>query len=146
MHSVLLFLQYLQNYEFEEAELDLKLGVIQQPLHKDTFYNTTISNSELHLYEDKTIDDFSQTLVENTKESCFIATAVYGSYDHFDVATLRKFSDNILKPLILGRALIEFYYCFGPAWAEKFSHHNKTKRVVHTVLQKIVTGLKQVKG
>ncbi len=48
---------------------------------------------------------------------CFIATAVFGSYDHPTVKVLRGFRDGFLKKMPGGHALIDAYYQRGPALA-----------------------------
>jgi len=49
---------------------------------------------------------------------CFIATAVYGSYDHPDVIVLRRFRDTTLQSCVSGREFIAWYYRNGPEYAE----------------------------
>jgi ankyrin repeat protein len=52
---------------------------------------------------------------KNTKSSgCYIATAVYGSYDCPQVWILRRYRDNTLANNILGRLFIRAYYSIGP--------------------------------
>jgi hypothetical protein len=46
---------------------------------------------------------------------CYVATAVYGSYDCPEVWTLRRFRDQKLKSTRRGRAFIRLYYAFSPA-------------------------------
>ena len=48
------------------------------------------------------------------KDACYIATAVYGSYDCPEVWTLRRFRDNNLSKSLFGRAFIKIYYFFSP--------------------------------
>jgi hypothetical protein len=48
------------------------------------------------------------------RERCFVATAVYGSYDAPEVLTLRKFRDEVLRKSCAGRAFITLYYRYGP--------------------------------
>ncbi|MBF0671003.1 MAG: ankyrin repeat domain-containing protein [Salinibacterium sp.] len=45
---------------------------------------------------------------------CFIATAVYGSYDSSEVRVLRKFRDQHLARTLRGRAFIGIYYVTSP--------------------------------
>lgn len=47
-------------------------------------------------------------------KGCFIATAVYGSYDHDNVMILRKFRDEHLEPSRLGNLFCSSYYWFAP--------------------------------
>ncbi len=55
-----------------------------------------------------------QSRRKNSKDSCYIATAVYGSYDCPQVWTLRRYRDYVLKNSILGRGFIKFYYSTSP--------------------------------
>lgn len=53
---------------------------------------------------------------------CFVATAVYGSYDHPIVLDLRMFRDNWLQKREYGRKFIIWYYQEGPhlaSWISK---------------------------
>ena len=55
---------------------------------------------------------------------CYIATAVYGSYDCPQVWTLRRYRDNKLAQSWQGRVFIKFYYFFSPKMVQLFG---KTK-------------------
>lgn len=48
------------------------------------------------------------------KKGCYIATAVYGSYDTPEVWMLRRFRDQRLAHIALGRAFIAVYYRISP--------------------------------
>ena len=58
------------------------------------------------------------------KEGCYIATAVYGSYDCPQVWTLRRYRDNILSRNWYGRLFIRLYYTISPMLVKYFG---KTK-------------------
>jgi hypothetical protein len=45
---------------------------------------------------------------------CYIATALYGSYDCPQVWTLRRYRDQFLSRGIIGRAFIQVYYATSP--------------------------------
>jgi ribosomal protein L37AE/L43A len=45
---------------------------------------------------------------------CYIATAVYGSYDCPQVWTLRRYRDNFLAKSLCGRLFIHVYYAISP--------------------------------
>ena len=47
------------------------------------------------------------------KSGCYVATAVYGSYDCPEVWTLRRFRDNYLDNYLLGRMFIKLYYAIN---------------------------------
>ena len=61
----------------------------------------------------------------NTGKSggCYIATAVYGSYDCHQVWTLRRFRDNKLKNSLFGRIFIKLYYGISPKLVECFGNN-----------------------
>lgn len=53
------------------------------------------------------------------KEGCYIATAVYGSYDAPEVLVLRRFRDEFLQKIAIGRLFVRAYYALSPALAQK---------------------------
>ena len=53
---------------------------------------------------------------------CYVATAVYGSYDCPEVWTLRRFRDNVLAETWYGRLFIRFYYAVSPTAVKWFGN------------------------
>lgn len=51
---------------------------------------------------------------------CYIATAIYGSYDCPQVWTLRRFRDESLSQTLLGRVFISIYYALSPKLVSRF--------------------------
>lgn len=51
---------------------------------------------------------------------CYVATAVYGSYDCPQVWVLRRFRDNSLARSVSGRLFIKLYYAISPKLVEAF--------------------------
>lgn len=51
------------------------------------------------------------------KSGCFVATAVYGDYDHPVILDLRFFRDNYLDKKKRGKVFISWYYKHSPRWA-----------------------------
>ena len=76
------------------------------------------------------------------KDGCYIATAVYGSYDCPKVWTLRRFRDCQLKQTALGRAFVRCYYTISPTLVKRFGDVNWMKRLVRHPLDRLVTSLK----
>lgn len=72
------------------------------------------------------------------KEGCYIATAVYGSYDAPEVRTLRRFRDETLKKSAAGRLFIRVYYRFSPPIAQRLKHATKVNRLVRKMLDGFV--------
>ena len=56
----------------------------------------------------------------NSSGGCYIATAVYGSYDCPEVWTLRRYRDNFLASTWYGRTFIRIYYAISPAIVKWF--------------------------
>lgn len=54
------------------------------------------------------------------KSGCYIATAVYGSYNCPQVWTLRRFRDYRLAASLPGRAFIRLYYAVSPTLVRWF--------------------------
>ena len=75
------------------------------------------------------------------KEGCYIATAVYGSYDAPEVLVLRKFRDNVLKKSRGGRLFIKIYYALSPGLADKLRNHAFINAKVRGILDQIVKNL-----
>jgi hypothetical protein len=51
---------------------------------------------------------------------CYIATAVYGSYDCPQVWTLRRYRDCTLAESWFGRVFIHVYYAISPSLVKRF--------------------------
>lgn len=54
------------------------------------------------------------------KSGCYIATAVYGSYDCPQVWTLRRYRDKAMARHFCGRMFIRIYYFISPTLVKKF--------------------------
>jgi ankyrin repeat protein len=72
---------------------------------------------------------------------CYIATAVYNSYDAPEVLCLRRFRDETLSASIFGRLFIRIYYRFSPTIAEKLKKTRHINMFVRSVLDKVVVRL-----
>jgi len=72
------------------------------------------------------------------KAGCYIATAVYGSYDAPEVLTLKNFRDDVLTKSILGRLFVKLYYFFSPPIANKLKYANRINKIVKNLLNRIV--------
>lgn len=77
------------------------------------------------------------------KEGCYIATAVYGSYDAPQVLTLRRFRDEQLKKTALGRLFIRVYYRLSPPAAARLRNARHVNRLVRRCLDRWVQHLEQ---
>lgn len=85
-----------------------------------------------------------QTVVTTKSTSghgCYIATAVYGSYDCPNVWTLRRFRDNMLAPHWYGRAFIRCYYAISPTLVRWFGKSEWFNRFWKRRLDALVASL-----
>lgn len=69
---------------------------------------------------------------------CYIATAVYGSYDAPEVRVLRRFRDEVLSASVPGRAFVRSYYAVSPPIARRLEHAGRINRLVRRVLDLVV--------
>lgn len=74
---------------------------------------------------------------------CYIATAVYGSYDCPEVWTLRRFRDYTLAQSHLGRSFIKLYYTISPTLVRFFGNSGWFRRFWKGILDKFVGRLNQ---
>lgn len=85
---------------------------LKESLDKSTYFSRCFSSNQF-FYRINRIKEES-TRGQGQTSGCFIATAVYGDYDHPQVLKLRHFRDSTLRKTLLGRCFISFYYSVGP--------------------------------
>ena len=88
----------------------------------------------------------SSTSNTNTNSSeksggCYVATAVYGSYDCPQVWTLRRFRDNQLAKTWYGRGFIHTYYAISPIIVKWFGNTEWFKKLWRGKLDRMVQNL-----
>ena len=76
-----------------------------------------------------------------TPGGCYIATAVYGSYDCPEVWTLRRFRDFTLAESWYGRAFIKIYYAVSPTLVKWFGKTSWFKKMWKGKLDRMVANL-----
>lgn len=75
------------------------------------------------------------------KKGCYVATAVYGSYDCPEVWTLRRFRDDTLAATWYGRAFIRTYYAVSPTLVKWFGDTAWFKNLWKPMLDRMVKKL-----
>lgn len=73
---------------------------------------------------------------------CYVATAVYGSYNCPQVWTLRRYRDYTLAETWYGRAFIRTYYAISPTLVKWFGHTEWFKKMWKGKLDRMVANLK----
>ena len=76
------------------------------------------------------------------KSGCYVATAVYGSYDCSQVWVLRRYRDEKLSESFLGRAFIKVYYAVSPTLVKWFGNTSWFKTLFRNHLDRKVEALK----
>ena len=90
--------------------------------------------------EEKETNNFA--ISNNTQSNgCYIATAVYGSYDCPEVWTLRRFRDNTLAETWYGMGFITIYYAISPTLVKWFGNTTWFKTLWRKPLDKLVNAL-----
>lgn len=86
------------------------------PVERIHHFNTANQAGDELSHDDNIAVDTPAAGNKNTssKKGCYIATAVYGSYDCPEVRVLRRYRDSRLGSTAHGRAFIKLYYTFSP--------------------------------
>jgi hypothetical protein len=74
----------------------------------------------------------------SSSDGCYIATMVYGDYDHPQVMALRHFRDLSLKTSPVGRLFVKIYYRFSPMLVRKLKNKKGINRFIRIVLDQLI--------
>lgn len=102
-------------------------GAIYNSAPEDMIYGDVLSSKST---------DFNKT------GGCYVATAVYGSYDCPKVWTLRRYRDYNLAESWHGRAFIKSYYAISPTLVRLFGNTKLFKKLFKSKLDHMVEKLK----
>lgn len=126
-------------------------GIHTGSLWSNAWYNHTITYVKMnHVYieymdgstEKIMANDISFTVPEGVRKSgCYVATAVYGSYDCPELWTLRRFRDYRLAETVMGRAFIKTYYAISPTLVRWFGETRWFKNMWRGTLDRMVKKL-----
>lgn len=137
---------YRSYFRFDEWMADMK----KPNLHTRQEHPANSMKANLHNASSSVRDTPPTTVPANPapvttpskkKEGCYIATAVYGSYNAPEVLDLRRFRDENLQKTVLGRWFIRTYYHWSPAVAEKLRYAKYLNRMVRKILDRWVVRL-----
>ena len=97
-----------------------------------------ITEAEAHGYKN---GDGCRKMAGISKQGCYVATCVYGTYDCPQVWTLRRYRDNTLSASWYGRAFIRVYYAISPRIVKCFGNtqwfQNLWKRKLDQMVSKL---------
>ena len=86
--------------------------------------------------------NFTSSRTNKRNEGCYIATMVYGDYNHPQVLILRRYRDQVLETSLLGRLIINGYYFISPKIVYLLKEHSFINHVIRLLLDKIVLLIK----
>jgi hypothetical protein len=116
----------------ESMKVILAIGMMDL---KEDFRNHYLANrqslNKLMLQLNSSIASYS-TKRSSSSGGCYIATMVYGNYNHPQVMVLRKFRDAVLEKYLLGKWFIKIYYRYSPKLVDKL----KNKRTINKIIRK----------
>ena len=79
-----------------------------------------------------------ERLSTTSGNTCFIATAAYGTPMAEEIQILREFRDEYLLTNPMGQAFVDFYYKVSPPIAEFITEHPSLKPIVRAALMPVV--------
>lgn len=121
------------NHDYSNVHLNSGNSKTEQP--------TTLTYADRGAQTSNTVATYSQQTQPEKKEGCYIATAVYGSYDAPEVMTLRRFRDETLRNSAFGRWFIRTYYRLSPPVAKRLKNARHINGFVRSTLDKWVEKL-----
>jgi hypothetical protein len=130
-----------------DTRADISIACILFPnIFSGTANKTCLSNVDL-VWEGSGVEKFTILGTKTINGSptrapgCYIATAVYGSYDAPEVFILRHFRDDVLAKTKAGNLFIKTYYRFSPPIARWLKHSRRLNAVVRRLLDILVVRL-----
>lgn len=117
-----------------EDDVELLKGTLYNLVYKSEGFNKNLIIAVDNDYDENfnsfLLLNWNQNIPEKKDDTkCFIATAVFGSYNHPIVYDLRLFRDNHLSKSIFGANFIKIYYSISPPIAKFINDSNLLKNV-----------------
>lgn len=136
-------LNYIKT-KYPETKVSSTTSSYSKPASTPTYATTSTTSSNTssgNVQRTTTSTNSSQQTQPAKKEGCYIATAVYGSYDAPEVITLRRLRDETLRNSAFGRWFIRTYYRLSPPVAEKLKNAKRINAFVRSILDRWVERL-----
>lgn len=132
-------LLYLRRARYAIADWTFvpSIGLSEHLIKAELIHDYAVKIHEL----DSTFEVPSTESKTNSSGGCYIATAVYGSYDCPEVWTLRRYRDYTLAETWFGRLFIALYYAISPTLVEWFGDTRWFRSIWKPKLDKMVERL-----
>lgn len=134
--SVADYKKYMSNFPKGEFVIQAK-----RIIDDEEMWNRCITTDSRDMYKDylaKFPNGRHKTEAEKKAHACYIATMVYGDYNHPQVIVLRDFRDSTLQNSVSGRAFIQFYYKNSPSWVKKLQNKKILNKIIKSILDAFI--------
>lgn len=127
-----------QRYCFYYSVRDLRTGYPEPyPMSRSLYEDAEL----VRLVREK---DAAKSPASSTSSSgCYVATAIYGSYDSEPVMVLRRFRDEKLQSFAAGRIFVRSYYAASPTLVRLTNRFSAIRKPVKVVLDYLVLLLRK---
>lgn len=131
-----IYLMVIKIYEFQRDHMNLNA-------QSKNLCNRQIveMHTQIKAFEPNHVVPVFEEVQQTTSGGCYVATAVYGSYDCPQVWTLRRYRDYTLAESWYGRAFIKTYYAISPTLVKWFGHTEWFKKMWQGKLDRMVAKL-----
>ncbi len=133
-----LWTSYGVNADYIKKKVDEALSA---PVIRQHHFNKQVTSAEDAVSQQEGTVDNAGKNTKDKKHGCYIATAIYGSYDCPQVWTLRRFRDFTLSETWWGRLFILIYYFISPVMVNWFGRSRWFSRLWKPKLDKLVDKL-----
>lgn len=131
----------IQYFEDTEMAVEIYKSIIEDI--RSAWLEHVFSDTAKEVIEKIKKYDSSYQAPQIKTGGCYVATAVYGSYDCPQVWTLRRFRDYTLAETWYGRAFIHTYYAISPTIVKWFGKTEWFKKMWRGKLDKMVYKLNE---
>ena len=138
-----LWTSYGVNLEYITKRIDETLSSLPVARVHHFSQTPTVETPELTPEQPPSTFSYSHTSYspKRNRHGCYVATAVYGSYNCPQVWTLRRYRDYVLAATWGGRLFVRIYYAISPTLVKWFGSSRWFKGVWRKVLDKKVAKL-----
>lgn len=133
-----------KKYVSNLSVLSWKSGISCHNLIINLLADKESNKKTIALYEGKIkkYDNSYQAPAVPTSGGCYVATAVYGSYNCSQVRVLRSYRDDVLAETWYGRAFVQSYYAVSPTIVKWFGKTKWFNCFFRNLLDNFVSKLK----
>lgn len=138
-----LILSHFQSEYINSAVVPCWKAAIEEHNHLMPHFLNKKNNKAIITSYINRVKQYDPTYKPPKSSGCYVATAVYGSYDCPQVWTLRRYRDNELAKTWYGRAFIKTYYAISPTLVRWFGETAWFKKMWTGRLNKMVATLQR---